>query len=77
MKSAHDIAETLGRRAIANRLGVGLSAVNNALDRGGFPASWFRSVRDMCRDAGLECPEDAFNFKSPSEGCATTEAVAQ
>lgn len=64
MKNARHIADTLTQRAIAQRLGLGVTAVNNAVKRGVFPASWFPVVREMCREADIDCPETAFNFKT-------------
>ena len=66
MDKAKHIADQLGQAKIALALGVGVTAVNNAVSREYFPATWYPVIRDMCRKAGLDCPESAFNFKSPS-----------
>lgn len=66
MNTAQDIASELTQAQIARALGVGVTAVNNALQRGGkFPSGWFTVVRSLCEERGLECPEGAFNFKAP------------
>lgn len=74
MTEAQHIASALGQAAIAKRLGVGLTAVNNAVSRGKFPAAWFPAVREMCGEAGQDCSESAFNFKSPSTSAPLSEA---
>lgn len=67
MNTAQDIASELTQVQIARALGVGVTAVNNALQRGGlFPAGWYPVVRSLCEERGLECPEGAFNFKVPA-----------
>lgn len=60
--TASDICDVLGRRAIADKIGVGMSAVSNASVDGRFPAKWFRAIQSMCSDAGIECPDRLFNF---------------
>lgn len=60
------VAAQLGQKQIALALGVGATAVNNAVVRGVFPATWFPVIRKLCADEGIECPETAFNFKLPS-----------
>ena len=66
MENTKHIADQLGQAKIALALGIGVTAVNNAIARGYFPATWYPIIRDMCRDGGVECSMDAFNFKSPS-----------
>jgi hypothetical protein len=66
MTKAKHIADQLGQAKIALALGVGVTAVNNAVSRKHFPATWYPVIRDMCRAVGKDCPESAFNFKSPS-----------
>ena len=66
MKNAQHIASALGQRQIAEAVGVVPTAVNNAVMRGSFPASWFTVIRAMCEENGLDCPESAFNFRSPT-----------
>lgn len=61
------IANTLGRSEMEARLGLRRGSVSMALGRGSFPANWFVVVRKMCAEAGIECPESAFAFKSDAE----------
>tara|TARA_B100002003_G_scaffold137914_1_gene127536 strand:+ start:854 stop:1102 length:249 start_codon:yes stop_codon:yes gene_type:complete len=65
------IADALGRSKIAKRKGVTPAAISAALkevDSSGaprqpkFPAAYYRVVRDMCLEAEIECPDEAFNF---------------
>lgn len=66
MNKAKYIAAQLGQRRIATRLGVGASAVNNAVVRGKFPPAWFPVIRQICEAEGIICPEAAFNFRAQS-----------
>jgi hypothetical protein len=66
MTPAQHIASVVGQRRLADKLGVGLTAVNNAVARGHFPATWARVVEGVCAEKGMECPDEAFNFRSPS-----------
>lgn len=69
------ICDALGRKTVAERLGVRPTAVSNAVTDGRFPARWFPVVRGMCEERGLDCPENAFNFKTP-ESVTTENAEA-
>jgi hypothetical protein len=64
MDKAKIIAAQIGQRNIASALGIGVTAVNNAVVRGRFPATWFPVIRKMCEVEGIICSEDAFNFKA-------------
>lgn len=70
MTTAQHIAHNLGQAQMARALGLGVTAVNNAVSRGCFPTAWFLVVKGLCDEAGIVCPEDAFNFKSPSKPTA-------
>jgi hypothetical protein len=60
-------AEAVGKRRIAEAVGVVGGAVRNALARGAFPARWYVGMRE----AGLEPPERFFNFhRAPQIGPA-------
>ena len=63
MITTHTLADALGRKAMADALGVGLTAVSNAVVRGQFPASWFLVVRAMAETAGKDCPPALFGMK--------------
>ena len=56
MITAVDIVNAVGRKNLADALGVGLTAVSNNVVKGQFPASWFFIVSKMAIEAGLECP---------------------
>ena len=67
MSKAQALADQIGRTTIAERLGVSVDAVSVSIKRGGkFPSGWFPVVRDLCAARGVDCPESAFNWKSPS-----------
>lgn len=70
MNKVSEICETVGRDAIMQRLGVKKSAVSNAVIAGQFPASWYAEVRALCEGAQIDCPIDAFGFKSEKQSGA-------
>lgn len=68
MTEARKIAETIGYREIAAAVGVGTTAVSNAVVRGKFPASWFVAVSQLCATRELECSAEAFGMRLPAMG---------
>ncbi len=68
MHTVYSIAEILGRRKMARRLKVGLTAVGNAVSDGVFPASYYGIVKKMLEEKGIEVPvrelEALFAFKA-------------
>lgn len=60
--SAADVCDALGRKAISSAVGRGLTAVSNAAAEGIFPASWYPIIKQMCSDAGIDCPMSLFKF---------------
>jgi hypothetical protein len=68
MDNAKDIAARIGQRRIAMALGVGATAVNNAVARGKFPAAWLPVIRQICAADGITCHESAFNFRAATDG---------
>lgn len=68
------LADTISRRLIAARVGVGMTAVSTAISRGKFPASWFVEMQALCEERGIDCPVEAFNFKVPSSDTSLSEA---
>ena len=62
MMKANDLAEALGRKNMADALGIGATAISNAVVRGSFPASWFMACKSLADRIGTECPPDLFNF---------------
>lgn len=64
MTTASELANALGRKTIADALGVGLTAVSNAVVRGWFPSSWFLAVKSVADAAGQECPPELFRMRS-------------
>lgn len=62
------IADSLGRKALAAACGVTRTAVDAAVHRKRFPASWYLVVKGMCDRRGIECPASAFKMVSPKEG---------
>lgn len=58
-------SKTLTRSAMADRIGVGRTAISNAVTRGKFPPSWFSILKQMADEAGIECPMCLFAFVEP------------
>lgn len=75
MNTVSDICSRLGRKNIEARLGVTKSAIANAASQGRFPARWYLVISEMCREEGVECPEDIFNF-APDETASDVERGA-
>lgn len=63
MITTEKIADALGRKEMAQALGVGLTSISNAVVRGSFPASWFFVVTRLAGDAGVSCPPCLFQMK--------------
>lgn len=78
---AADLADRVGRREIADAVGVGLTAVSNAVVRGSFPSSWFFAVKSICDSKDIECPPALFSMKRAGhsqnvDGAATCQGEA-
>lgn len=64
--TASAICDRIGRKTIADAIGVGLTQVSNAVSKGSFPARWYLVLRRLCDDAGISCPSGLFTFILPS-----------
>lgn len=65
MSTVADICKNIGRGKLAELLGVGSTAISNAVVEGRFPAKWYRVVHTLCEESGLDCPVSLFNFVDP------------
>jgi hypothetical protein len=61
------ITDALGADAMSQRLGVTPHSIRHARATKAFPASWYAPLLDMCAAAGIDCPLNAFNWKTPNE----------
>lgn len=71
MTEAIHIADEIGRKRIADAVGVGVTAVSNAVVRNRFPASWFVAIEKLATEKGMNCPPELFGMKtlhSPAAG---------
>ncbi len=66
MSHVRNIAARLTYASIADRVSVSPAAVSMQISKGMFPASWYVEIKKMCEAEGIECPVNAFNFKSPA-----------
>ena len=60
MKNTREIIDTLGRDAIAQKLGVALRRVDRARTDERIAASWYAG---LCELAGQDLPRNLFTFK--------------
>lgn len=67
MQTASDFAAALGRKNMAARLGVGLTAIGNAVVSGEFPSSWFLELSKLAEELGASCPVHLFAFRRSTE----------
>lgn len=63
MSTASELADALGRKTIADELGVLPTAVSNAVVRGWFPSSWFLAVKAIADREGVACPPELFKMR--------------
>lgn len=63
MLTTLEIANAIGRKKMAEALGVGLTAVSNAVVAGKFPATWFVQLSNMCREKGIKIDPALFGMK--------------
>lgn len=68
MSDVQTIVARLGRKQIADRIGVTDAAIGNALSDGRFPAWWYRDLREFCAEEGVNCPMAAFKWKHAHAG---------
>jgi hypothetical protein len=72
MTTPRDIAEALGYGRIAACVGVGTTAVSNAVVRGRFPATWFIVISKLCAERGIDCPPQVFGMKAATASGGAT-----
>lgn len=60
-------ANAVGRKSMADALGVKPTAVSNAVVRGTFPASWFLVLQALAREKKAECPPELFGMRAPPQ----------
>ena len=64
MDSPRKVADALGRPEMAARLGVGLTAISTAIGEGAFRPAWYKTIRDMGVEMGVEISDSLFNWKA-------------
>ena len=66
MKNAHELADAIGRKDLSAALGVGMTAISNAVVRGWFPSSWFVAADRLAHERGFACPPELFGMRAAS-----------
>lgn len=64
MNTASQLAQAIGRKNIEKAVGVGSTAVSNAVARGWFPATWFIVMSGMADKVGEQCPPELFKMRA-------------
>ncbi|MEL6411702.1 MAG: hypothetical protein AAFQ38_14995 [Pseudomonadota bacterium] len=59
--------DALGRPEVADRAGVSVGAVDLAVHNGQMSARWYAGISELCRDRGVECPQEFFGFNKPKQ----------
>lgn len=67
MMTPHDLVTALGRSELTRLLGVGPTAISNAVVRGRFPAAWYVALADLAARQGLACPPALFHMRALPE----------
>lgn len=73
MQDVSDIVSTLGRDCLSSALGVGKTAISNAVVDNRFPAKWYAVIQDMCNAQAIDCPRDLFAFVQPERAAEAAE----
>lgn len=68
MVKVTNICDALGRRNVATRCAVGLTAVSNWCAEDKIPAKFYLVIKDMCGEIESPCPDCMFSFSHPAEG---------
>ncbi len=68
------IANLIGRRKIADELGVSYSAVSNHVVEGVFPASWYKVIKHLAAENHVSVEESLFKFKDVRDVSREVEA---
>ena len=63
MMTISEFARALGRKEMAEALGVGATAISNAVVAEAFPASWFDTLEALAKAKGVECPRALFSWR--------------
>ena len=67
MITAPQLADALGRKEMSKRLGVGTTAISNAVVRGWFPSSWFLVCEKLADEMNVDCPPALFNMRESDD----------
>ncbi len=77
MITTHEVADALGRSEMATRIGVGLTAISAAVCDGKFRPAWYKTMREMAAEKGVEIPDSLFRWKVAPDLEATATGGSQ
>ena len=67
MENVKEVADRLGRKQMAAKLGVGVTTISAALAEEFFPSSWYIALREMAAENGEVVPTALFRWKGAME----------
>jgi hypothetical protein len=65
--TVHSVTQKVPPEAIQDRFGVKERSIRLARERGVFPASWYRGIKELCATYGAGFSDDLFNWKTPKD----------
>ena len=63
MITASELVDAIGRKKLGDAVGVGPTAISNAVVRGRLPATWFLICKSFAELANVDCPPELFGIK--------------
>lgn len=67
MNNIRHIVNVIGRASLCEELDCGSTAITNAITRGAFPAGWYPVIRKLSEKAGIDLPDNLFNWRLPKD----------
>lgn len=61
------ITDAIPSETLQSRLGVSKHAIRHARTTGAFSGRWYGPLMQLCDEAGIECPLDAFVWAEGAE----------
>jgi hypothetical protein len=71
------ILDELDPQELKDRLDIKDRSIRLVRERKIFPASWYPTILSLCKARRIECDLNAFNWKTPPQNQALSEALPQ